>query len=533
MSRNGWEGLNSLALLARLSLRGRARHGWRSLRQPKRLILLLVGLALVTLFTLAQDHADGGNPIFKGERNELILPLFLSFFFVSAALGSVANGTLVFTPPEVQFLFPAPIGTRALLFSRMASASFKSSTAAIIFSLFLRPAGAPVWRVLLGYLLLFQTLVLLSIAVDLCFLGKARKLRKRWALGLLLMVMAVAAASVVGSRYELGSWSIDVLRPLGLIARPWAAVLISAEPAADLALCAVVMALLVWRILGFARPIREQAGETSDTLHKKLQRLSKGVVIPDKPREHTSGKLLPLLPRWGGAGPHIWRQLSVLRRKGMAFGMLIAFTVILGTVLTFVGHDPRPHAGVGAMLGMLLFMGPMYVTCDFRSDYDNLAWLRSLPTTNTALAAGQILASALVLWAVQLLLTGWIVFVAPAHQRGWWAATMVLLPFLNVIQLCVENGAYLLYPFRIDHTRGPPGAMDMARMYALMLAKMLTLVLAISLAALPGAGLGWFLDNPAVGLAVSAVALILETCLLVTFVGRIFRRVDPSRDLGQ
>jgi len=533
VSHSGWEGMGSLLLLARMSAKARARHLMKSLRQPKRLVLLIVGLGMVGFFVFAQQQDSGGNPMFAGDKGDVILPLFLSFFFISTAVGAVANGSLVFTPPEVQFLFPAPIGTRALLFSRIGSSSFKSGTAALIFTLFLRPQGAPMWRVAVGYLLLFETLVLVSIAVDLCFMGKPRKLRRRWALLWAAVVILVAGVTVGVSRAQLGGWSADVFVPLGIVARPWAAVLTAPNPGLDLGLCAVVMALLLWRILGFARPIREQASETSEFVQQKLQRMSKGVVIPDKPREKTSGRVIPSLPRWGGAGPHIWRQFSVLRRKGMAFGMLIAFTLLMGGVLTFVGDDPRPQVGVGAMLGMLLFMGPMYVTCDFRSDYDNLAWLRSLPSSNTALAAGQILASALVLFGVQLMLTGWIVFAVPAGQRLWWVAGFLLLPFLNVIQLCVENGAYLLYPFRLDYTRGPPGAVEMGRMYALMLAKMLTLAAALGLAALPGLGVGWFLGNPAAGLALSALALVLETCLLVTIVGRIFRRVDPSRDLGQ
>ena len=533
MSRTGWEGMGSLVLLARMSAKARVRHLLKSLRQPKRLVLLIVGLAMVGFFVYAQQHNEGGNPMFTGDKGAVILPLFLSFFFVSTAVGAVANGSLVFTPPEVQFLFPAPIGTRALLFSRIVSSSIKSGTAALIFTLFLRPEGASTWRVAVGYLLLFETLVLLSIAVDLCFMGKPRKLRRRWALLWAAVVVAVAGVTVAISWVQLGGWSKEVFSPLGIVARPWAAVLTSPNPGFDLGICALVLALLLWRILGFARPIREQAGETSEFVQQKLARMSKGVVLPDKPRAKTSGRMVPSLPRWGGAGPHIWRQLSVLRRKGTAFGMLIAFTVLMGGVLTFVGDEPRPVAGVGAMLGMLLFMGPMYVTCDFRSDYDNLAWLRSLPSSNTALAAGQILASALVLYGVQLLLTGWIIVVAPAEQRLWWLASFLLLPFLNVIQLCVENGAYLLYPFRLDYTRGPPGAVEMGRMYALMLAKMLALALALGLAALPGLGVGWFLGNPAAGLAVSALALVLETCLMVTIVGRIFRRVDPSRDLGQ
>jgi hypothetical protein len=532
MSQTGWEGLGSLVLLARLSLRGRVRHLWRSLRQPKRLALVIVGFGLVALFMFAQTQG-GGNPIFAGDQSAFVLPVFLSFFFASTTISAMANGTLVFTPPEVQFLFPAPIGTRALLLSRIASSSFKSASAAVIFTLFLRPAGVPAWRTLLGYLLVFETLVLLSIAVDLVYLGAPCKIRRRHAMGWTLTLLVAVGCSLLIARQMAGAWSTDVFGTVGFLARPWAGVLTAIEPAADLAICFGVLIVLLWRILGFARPIREQAGATSEFMQEKLKRMSKGFVIPDRPRRETSGKLLPLLPHWGGAGPHIWRQLSVLRRKGLAYGMLIAFTVLIGGVITFVGPGFRPSAGAGAMLGMLLITGPMYVTCDFRSDYDNLAWLRSLPSSSTALAAGQILASALVLYGLQLLLTAWIVVVAPAEQRLWWVVALVLLPFLNILQLCVENGAYLLYPFRLDYTRGPPGAVEMARMYALMLAKLVALLLALTMAALPGLGVGWFLKSPEAGMAVSALALVLETCLMVTLVGRLFLRVDPSRDLGQ
>ena len=75
--------------------------------------------------------------------------------------------------------------------------------------------------------------------------------------------------------------------------------------------------------------------------------------------------------------------------------------------------------------------------------------------------------------------------------------------------------------------------MAFARMYALLLSKLVILGLMLGLAATPGFLLWRFLAFPVPAAAlVSFLIALAEVMFLFWCVGRIFVRVDPSRDLN-
>jgi hypothetical protein len=238
-----------------------------------------------------------------------------------------------------------------------------------------------------------------------------------------------------------------------------------------------------------------------------------------------------MLPRWGGAGVHAWRQLSSLSRRRKSYMLLLVFSVFTGIGVGISSWDEMPELMAGMMVGMLCFAGPLYVQCDFRSDYDCLSYLRTLPTSPAALAAGQVLASVIVIYAFQLLLGTWVFAVIEPSRIPVWIFLFLTLPLLNALQLCIENGAFLLYPYRLDYTRGPPGAMQIARMYALLLVKMLALIVSVACVGLPAYLIVAYLHMWVVAAIVAWLLLAFEVVMLVWLVGRIFTRIDPSRDL--
>jgi hypothetical protein len=434
----------------------------------------------------------------------------------------------------MQFLFPAPIGTRALLSGHLVASIFKSMTAGLVFSLFLRPWSTPFLQAVASYMALFLTLVLLGLAVDLSVLEVPRARRKRYGRLFGLSAFAVAAALVgvplLRSGGEFDPGSLDVL---GVPAQPWVG-LFTARSASSylgsLGICLAVSAVLAIRPLTYCGNVREAATHTSERMQKMLKRMAKGNVGQDSPRT-TGGRTLPMLPRWGGAGVHAWRQLSSLSRRRRSYLLLLVFTVFTGIGAGVSSARETPELMAGMMLGMLCFAGPLYVQCDFRSDYDSLSYLRSLPSHPSALAAGQVLASVLVIYGFQLLVGTWVFAVIEPAEFPLWIFLFLTLPLVNAVQLCVENGAFLLYPYRLDYSRGPPGATQIARMYALLLVKMLVLLLSMACVALPAWLIAFKLGMPLLGALVFWLLLAFEVVMMVWLVGRIFTRIDPSRDV--
>jgi hypothetical protein len=531
---SGWEGFAALRMLYLMRLRARVRTFIASLKQPKRLIVLVLIVGLLALVVIGQSHDGATGGSFTGATAQRMIALLFTFFFVTTIVTALSNGVLAFTPAEMQLLFPAPIGTRALLSGHLLASVFKSLSASVVFSLFLRPWDTPFIQAVASYLALFLTLVLIGLTVDLSVIGLPRSRRKRIS-RLVASGVAIAAALVVGWQYVMADsvFSPKMLDPLGWPVRPWTDLFVARSAdvyVGSLAVCLTISAVLAVRPLTYRGDIRESATHSSELVQKALKRMAKGNVGQDRPRT-TGGRTLPMLPRWGGAGAHAWRQLSSLSRRRRSYMLLLVFTLFTGIGVGISSFNEMPALMAGAMVAILCFAGPLYVQCDFRSDYDSLAYLRSLPTPPSAMAAGQVLASVLVIYAFQLLMGTWVFAVIPPSQRPVWVFTFLTLPLLNALQLCIENGAFLFYPYRIDYTRGPPGAMQIARMYALMLVKMIVLLLSVACIGLPV----WLIAFKAGMLVLAAIVgwllLAFEVVMSVWLVGRIFTRIDPSRDL--
>lgn len=529
---DGFSGLGALRRLARLRFRAWAREHRRGLKRPRRKLLWIVGLGLVALMVFVQGRdQDEPQTLSQGD-----LPAaFLTVFVLSTVLAAVGSGSLVFSPAEVHFLFPGPVGSRALIASHLISASVKSLTGALTFAVFFPTGDSGLPRRAGAYTLLFVTLVLLGVWVDLLHMhldpADRRRRAWRWTAATLLLLgagfLATAAADGAITRQAVRHLVLPGALFAGLLTAPADQAL--GHLAGTLALAGLLTAAcLTWR-----GDIRPGALANSERFQRFMERVGKQGLFVEGTEARTSGRVLPMLPRWGGAGCHAWRQLSSLRRKRKALTMLILFPALMGGFLGFVKDGAQPEAGAAAMIAMLAFVGPMYVQCDFRADHGTLAWLRSLPTSATALALGQLMASSAVVTALQWLMGGWGVFFAAPEQRLLWLVALAGLPALNVVLLAVENGAWLLKPYQLDFRRGPPGALEVLRLYGLMLAKFVALGVVLGLGALPATLVTWLTGSPLAGALLGLATLVAEAVLLVGIVGRLFRAVDVGEELAQ
>ncbi|HTE05786.1 MAG TPA: putative ABC exporter domain-containing protein [Planctomycetota bacterium] len=542
----GFAGTGALLWLARRRLRARVRHFVRGCKRPLRLVLSLLCVAGITLVALAPgDKAPRDQGLQAGGVHAL--GTFLLLLPLVSVWTSVRQGVLAFRPEEVHFLFPAPVTSRALLLGHLVSTLGKSLSGAFLFALFFRPGGAALPAIVLGYAVYIMFCVLLQVSVDLTCLRWSPAVRRRAARAVLAAMLVLLAGSVALAWQQDGrAWDgWRSVRHATAVMRPFATVISggtlpgSLPYGTGLLLALGAIALLAWRVLRFRGDVREAAHGASLVHAKALAAVRAGRVFHDAPREDVAG-LLPMLPHLRGAGVHAWRQLTVLRRSRKSYALLLVMTLAAGAA-TRVSWAAEPVITPLAMLAVLAFAGPMFVQCDFRSDYDCLPWLRTLPCKPGVLAAGQMLASSLVLFALQVLLTGWSLLVCSPEQRLACFAAYLLLPVFNLLQLSVWNGAHLISPLRLGGEQGAPGAMAVLRMYLVMFSVLGVIAVALLLAGLVGAGT-WH-GLPLLGVSGTAVrrtcaflagygALALVTALCVWCVGRLFLRVDCSRDLA-
>lgn len=543
------DGAAAMRLLVGLRFRGWSRKTLRGLRQPKKLAMLLGGLGLLAFWIWIGTRSRSDGSFLNGEHGDVALGMILMFFPIVSLWAAARQGLISFSPEEVHFLFPGPVSTRTLLATHLITNSAKSVSGACFFAIFVRPGGVSFpWAALsFGVYLVF--IVSLQALVDLRCIGMDDASRRRRALRILLGVLLVLgggvalAAALSGDRGpQLLGWATLPMEPFVALIRQRglgdAGVLPTALNAAGIL---IVIAAMFVAVLRFRGDVRESSHATSRKMQEKIRAMRRGALIKDAPKERTDGAVLPMLPRWGGAGVHAWRQLSVLRRTRKSFFMLVLLTLGMGVGFSVTGKA-EPFAIAIMMLSVLSFAGPMYVQCDFRSDYESLAWMRTFPSPPGVLAAGQLLASAIVLYVLQLALGGWGVFVCPPELRLVLVGVLLVLPVFNMLQLSVWNGAHLIYPVRPVGKAGAPNITQMLRVYLNMLGVLATLAIALALSAGFGTLTWWLLDRvagfgPTLAVRISTglvglATLCMITTLCVWCVGRLFVRVDPNADLG-
>ncbi len=522
-----WAGWPALVRLARFKRRARWRRLRADLRRPARAALMLAALGFLALVVWRQFSAPAAP-----DESARFLGAGLTTFIAVSLWSAARSGSIHFTPEEVHFLFPAPIGTRALIFSHVRTQLLRSLGGACFLALFLRGGGMSLTRGALMYALLFGTLVLLATAVDLRCMGLTTERRRR--LGLVTGVALVALLGGLAGSAALssgGDWRAAV-DGYALPGRPFALVGAARAPGPLLAALGGVLAfdaLLLASILRFRGDLREAAHATSRKVQQMLERMGSNTPLADgAPRErHRS---LPRLPYLHGAGPHAWRQLLALTRTRKSFVMLFLMTGVMAGTMAVNAERVVPEVAAASILAMLSFAGPIYVTSDFRSDWGALPWLRSLPCPAGRLALGQLLGATIVLTLLQWVAAGWVLFVVAPERLALWIGALAAVPAFTLLQLAVENGTFLIFPVRVARAgQAAVGFGAIARLYLLMGLKLLVLLVALAPPAALGAA-AWFATR-----SLGAVALVGVTTLYamtagcVWLVGRILLRIDPSR----
>ncbi len=533
----------ALDTLRRLRWRAKRRDFIAGLKRPKRVAGLVLVLGLFGLILVGQMLSPKDRAFFAGEDGRMQLALFLTFFPFMSIYVATKQSVIAFRPEEVHFLFPAPLTSAQLLRYHVRSAIFKATTASLFFALFLRPHDIAIPHAFVVYVGLFAMTVLLQVWVDLKQIGRtqeARKTRSRIVGGLLLGWVVVTAGAAWIQDGGVISWQL--LRHVSLPVRPFMELLRTSDPLGMLpwlALIGAVMFTLAASISRYSGDVREAARDASERTANTLERLQGGKMFQDAPKQHTGGRTLPLFPRWGGAGPHCWRQLNALRRSKKSFVALLFVAGIMG----FTGSRAESLGPEVAALIMAIgigAIGPIYVQCDFRSDFDSLAWMRSMPASPTAVAWGQILAPTLVLTALQLAVGGWGLFFLRGEQLLVGLAVLVALPLINMLQLIVWNGAFLLFPLRMLQHGGPPNVGKIVRIYLTIGA--VFMVIGSSLGLATGLGVGTFFllswaglesETPRAlaGTLVGFTAVFAMVAWGISVLGVLYARLDPNREL--
>ncbi len=547
------------------SLRNRARRLARQLRSPRYAIAILVGVLYLGLMFFGQRHGRGstlaGPGIAAGGTLLLAAVVFKWWLF------GADRSALAFTPAEIQFLFPAPLTRAQVLGFKLARNQILILFNALLWTVLFWRGGPRLGAVphLIGLWLCFSTLSLhrlgAALTRDSILQHGASGWRRAWP-AVLVVLVYIGGAALTWQRVDPADdgllarvEALVTTAPLGWLLYPFRVPLapLAAEGNSQF-LVAVIPALLLaglhllW-VLRADRGFEDAALEASARRAERLSRWRRGGTVATT-QPGAGRRRLPL----AAAGPPltaiIWKNLTrLLRTVSPAF--LVIMLVLTGIGIG-LGAAERESRGEMITLGgtlalawaaILSLLGPQWIRADLRGELDQLDQIRTWPLSGTAIMAGMIGSSAVVLTTVQALLGGLGVWaLALQHQIPLPVPLLVvlclaglfLLGGINIVAFGIQNGAALLYPAWVRTDIRPGGIEQMGQHLLTAGVSFLLLLLFLVGPALVGGGTAYLL-HPGLGswaLLVAALlasaGLLLEGFLLVDWLGERFDRGPVS-----
>jgi hypothetical protein len=539
-----------LALLKLIGLNTRAklRRSVRGVKTVRGAVFLALGLG-VFLMWLASSLVNAflvprADPI----KIRTFFPMWMLAICVLNLATSAGERAIAFTPAEVDFLFPGPFTRRQLLAYKLTKSSLGAILTATLFSMiFLRytQAFAPAW---IGIFLSLIFLQLFSMSVVLIgeMIGehaytRGRKLIVAIAIGIALVALVPviranrdASLQDVAIKFRQTQAGTVLLAPFDVFGRILTAKHVVPEALPWIGGAIGINLILMLIVMQLDAHYMETAAGAGQRQYDRVQRIRRGGGFSMRTRVSAGSTRLriPKLPRFAGAGPIAWRQLtSAIRQSKAVITLLLVVCLAVGPMLYFAGIADRrdPTAPIIGFVFWLNFMFANALRFDFRGDLDQMDVLKSLPVSPAAIVTAELIAPTLVLTLCQAVLL--VVGEAVLHLRApvVIAAIVLVIPF-NALVIAIENLLFLLFPVRIVAV-SPGDLQGVGRQMTIFLAKMVILVVGCAIAAGVGA-LAWLGTNHSMPEFVSFTSadLSLEDIALVPVMVTAFRKFDPASD---
>jgi len=535
---------SALWLLLYLSFQGRLRRMVSGLRSPRGIIFAVIGVLVLMLWIVPSLLTS--DTLTADELAEIrrIGPLALLGICLLNVLFSSAEGGIAFTAAETSLLFPAPFSRRQFLAYKVVSNVGAALLSAAFVTIFVRRYSAMILSAFVAVTMILTFIQLLGILLALLAstVGAVAYNRQR---RILLGVAAVIAGIVVwqtGADWLQRDWLqiLDdvlsnpiaqiVLAPMQCFIDTLTAQTVWPDLLRGAGLSLLVNVLMILVIFSLDAQFLEASAAASEKLYMRLQRVRQGgtaaISVPSgKPR-----LAFPFLPRLGGIGPLVWRQLTTALRSLKSLILMLLFFGIFATPL-LLQMDTHKTDALPAMLVALLtattLIVPPLLPFDFRGDLDRMPFLKTLPLPAWRITIGELLTPVILLSAGQCAVLAVVQFAA-GLDADIWGVVAVLIP-INFLIFTVENFFFLLVPIR--QVAAHPGDFQLiGRNIVVWLAKMTAIGLTVLPATIIGLVIYFVTHNQVLAIGSATVIVVLVVATGVPLVAWAFLRFDVARD---
>jgi hypothetical protein len=521
---------------------------FRRMRTPKGALFVVIGLIVFVLWLIPLTVSVVVAPRSDPHVVRLFAPLVMLLMCMVTLLGGGGDRSISFTPGEVNFLFPGPFTRRQLLLYKLSRTLNGGVISGLFLSLILNQ-HATYWVTAIAAAMLtmifVQLVTLAATMLSQSAAARAYSMSRKIVLGAILALIAMALSPTLLQLARDGAHARSAM-DIAIAVRhaPAMQVLLApfepfvrtftAQSAVGFALwgsaAVLIDAGLFWLIIWLDADYREAALAASQRMADRMARLRKGQFSLQQSRAKPSSRFgrVPMLPWLGGAGPTIWRQLTVALRSLKSVMFVLALMTAGFVPMLFNRQAGMASVTVTAIWGTLLLT--MILKFDFRADLEQLEWQKAMPLSPLAIAIGQLAVPVLMVTLAQSMLVVAVFTVLDNPDQR--SIALAILPFLlpfNLLTISVENLMFLLAPMRpLGAAPGDIGLMG--RQMVFFIAKMLIVTVAAALAA--GTGMGtYFTTHSFIAAGAAALGvLLLIGATLVACVGWAYAKFDPSAD---
>jgi ABC-2 type transport system permease protein len=538
-----------LRLLAWRLARGRVRLIGRRLRTVRgalavvATVLFLVAFAALQVWRATSPGMRGGDP--SPQTLRTFVPALVTVLTIIAA---VSERGLYFSPAEIGFLFPAPVGRRELLLYNLwtrLGVQVLSGLWVSVYTIGYAPIPAAGFvAVMLAFVFMYvaaQAVALGATALESYLSPLVRRLVRTAAIAGVLVIVASAALGAApgtaGQRFRVVLES-PVVRAVSLVARPFGELFAATTAGSALgwglaSIALVVLAAML--VLSFDVAYTERSLAVGARMQRRLSRTlsmrgdGNDAAAGPPPRFRLRGpRILP-----GRAGTLAWRQMTELLRTPRALISPLVFGAVwlvamFGGIHASEGDTGAMQTSVltTALLMPVIFGNPL--PFDFRRDLDRLPYLRSLPLRPISVAMGQIFPAALFFAVFELMVLLGAAALTGAVPAGWIVAAVALVLPVAWCTAALENLLFLWMPYRVG-ADGRAGAQFLGKALLLMLMKLVTLGVVGFLGFAAWYGLRLLGAPSLLTVAAAALAMFIPCLPLTWWVGRTFARFDLTR----
>jgi hypothetical protein len=508
--------------------------------------LLVFGMMFGPNLVMALVHRPqpAMTPVADGFREFISAGLFLYCLLTIGT--SQGERVIYFSPAEIDFLFPGPFSRRQLLLYRILGslngAVFIALIMPMAFTLHVRCWPAAVVGFFLAWLLLHS----LTMCVQLVAETVSERAFTRTRRLLLWGFLAIGALAIgLAARQGIGEHWLENLKQI----RHMPVVVVLLAPFEVYARVITAERLfpdaLGWAALGtilviglYALAIRldanylETAVRVSQKVQQRRRRASTEGVFAYQAKRPVASTRLPHLPWLGGIGPLVWRQVVQSFRGHRGVFLLVAFILLPMVISTLIGSvgstdlfKRLPQIVIGAAAYMTLIWSAQS-PLGFRSDYERMDLLKSLPIRPLAMAGGQILGVTLLLTLLDWTVFGVVAIALPSSAVEMGLAGLFALP-VNWLFFGLEDFFFLLYP-SAPVAAGSEGFLKVGRRMLTMMVKVLVLTLCAVIAAIPAVPVYLVTESLLATALVAWCATLLPALGLLPLVAWAFQRYDVS-----